>query len=62
MTLRQLLENVEFQGEYNVVYYDDKRNARIVICDEKEVYDKTILFIYPESNIVFIEIEYEVEN
>lgn len=57
MQLSELLENIEVQGEAKVVYYDEEKNERVEVTDLAEVKDSEIKYVYPESDILYIEIE-----
>lgn len=56
MKLSKLLEAVEFQGEYIIVYYDDDKNERVEV-DSEEVAECEVWFIYSENDSVYVEVE-----
>ena len=56
MKLCDLIEAIEFQGEYKVVYFDDEKCERVEITYE-EAADHTVQYIYPEKDCVYIEVE-----
>lgn len=56
MTLSELLEAVEIQGEYKVVYFDEEKTERVEVSPEA-VADSTIQYIYPEKDYIYIEVE-----
>lgn len=60
MELYELLNKIEIQSEYKIVYYDETKNKRIEIFNPKPYYTyNDIKYIYAENNIIYIEIEIE---
>ena len=57
MQLSELLKNVEVQGETKVVYYDEEKNERVEVTDLTTVNDSDVLYVYPENDILYIEVE-----
>lgn len=58
MKVYELMDSVEMQGETKFVYYDYEKYERIEITEEQAAY-KNIRYIYPENNIIYIEIDNE---
>lgn len=57
MKLWDLLNTgIDFQGDYKVVYYDYDNDKRIEV-DEYDHDDSRVLYMYPEDDTIYIEIE-----
>ena len=57
MTIKDFMDNVEVQGEYEVVYFDEKKCERVKVKHISKVHDCYIKYVYCENNTLFIEIE-----
>ena len=61
MTMQDILNEVEVQGEYRIALYDSKRNERIFLADDQENRERKIAFIYVELGSLIFEIEEDEE-
>lgn len=63
MRLYELLENVDIQSEYKVVYYDETEYKRVevteAITDDSVYYNSEVNYLYVEEGVLYIEVEKE---
>lgn len=59
ITVGQLLNNVEMQGETKICYFDYDKCERIEVPESAEIYDKNIKYMYPENDTIYIEFDNE---
>lgn len=59
MRVRELLNNIEMQGEYKLVYFDYDKCERIEVQETPEIHDKYIKYMYSENDIIYIEFDNE---
>lgn len=69
MTVSEILNNIEVQGEYAIVYYDSQKQQRFKL--EKCVFSESleVQYMYVENGVLFFEIHewllfssYQVKN
>lgn len=66
MKLYELLENIDIQSEYKIVYYNELKEERVeateAITDDSIYYDCEVSYLYVEEDILYIEVEREVQK
>lgn len=56
MTVEELFDQIELQGEIKIVYFDEKLGCRVPISREDAAF-MTINFMYVENGVMYIEVE-----
>lgn len=61
MTVNDILDQLDIQSEYKVVYWDEDKNERVDLFGVPDALDKPILYMYSEKDIIYFEVKMEEE-
>ena len=61
LTLRDILDAVELQGEAKYYYYDYNDDKRVELTEEQAA-DHEVKYMYPENNVICFEVDFDEET